>query len=86
MIVPVLCGSALDHIGIQPLLDAVMYYLPSPADMPPVEGIDPKEERCRTVRKPDVEEPFCGLVFKIAGRQAWRFVLRADLFRPAEGQ
>ena len=38
LIVPVLCGSALDHIGIQPLLDAVTYYLPSPADMPPVVG------------------------------------------------
>ena len=43
LIVPVLCGSALDHIGVQPLLDAVAYYLPSPADMPPVEGIDPKK-------------------------------------------
>ncbi len=45
LIVPVLCGSALDFIGIQPLLDAVMYYLPSPADVPPVEGADPKERR-----------------------------------------
>ena len=45
LIVPVLCGSALDHIGIQPLLDAVSYYLPSPADMPPVEGIDPQKKR-----------------------------------------
>ena len=42
LIVPVLCGSALDFIGIQPLLDAVMYYLPSPADVPPVEGTDPR--------------------------------------------
>ena len=37
LVVPVLCGSALDHVGIQPLLDAVTYYLPSPADKPPVE-------------------------------------------------
>ena len=44
MIVPVLCGSALDGIGVQPVLDAVAAYLPSPADMPPVEGADPKEE------------------------------------------
>jgi elongation factor G len=65
MIVPVLCGSALDHIGIQPLLDAVMYYLPSPADMPPVEGLDPRKPDTKAIRKPDVEEPFCGLVFKI---------------------
>ena len=45
MIVPVLCGSALDGIGVQPVLDAVAYYLPSPADMPPVEGVDPQEAR-----------------------------------------
>ena len=38
---PVLCGSALDHIGVQPVLDAVAQYLPSPADMPPVEGEAP---------------------------------------------
>src|SRR6266478_557706 len=42
-IVPVLCGSALDYVGIQPLLDAVMFYLPSPADVPPIEGLDPKK-------------------------------------------
>ncbi len=45
LIVPVLCGSALDGIGVQPLLDAVAYYLPSPADVPPVEGVDPEEAR-----------------------------------------
>ncbi|HEX3997659.1 MAG TPA: elongation factor G [Pirellulales bacterium] len=65
MIVPVLCGSALDHIGIQPLLDGVMFYLPSPADMPPIEGVDPRQPETRLARKPDVGEPFCGLVFKI---------------------
>ena len=66
MIVPVLCGSALDGIGVQPVLDAVAYYLPSPADVPPVEGIDPEEERTpKAIRKPDPDEPFCGLVFKI---------------------
>ena len=41
--VPVLCGSALDGIGVQPVLDAVALYLPSPADVPPVEGVDPKK-------------------------------------------
>ncbi len=65
MIVPLLCGSALDFIGIQPLLDAVMHYLPSPLDVPPVEGLDPKKEGARIQRKPDPEEPFCGLVFKV---------------------
>ena len=64
-IVPLLCGSALDFIGIQPLLDAVMHYLPSPLDVPPVEGLDPKKEGARIQRKPDPEEPFCGLVFKV---------------------
>ncbi len=64
-IVPVLCGSALDFIGIQPLLDAVTYYLPSPADKPPVKGINPKKKIAAEVRKPSADEPFCGLVFKI---------------------
>ncbi len=66
-IVPLLCGSALDGIGVQPVLDAVGYYLPSPADMPPVEGTDPKDKKGekRLTRKPDPKEPFCGLVFKI---------------------
>ena len=45
LVVPLLCGSALDGIGVQPLLDAVAAYLPSPADMPPVEGTDPKKKR-----------------------------------------
>jgi len=65
MVVPVLCGSALDGIGVQPVLDAVADYLPSPADVPPVEGIDPKKPETRLRRKPDLDEPFCGLVFKI---------------------
>ncbi len=65
LVVPVLCGSALDHIGIQPLLDAVTYYLPSPADKPPVEGVNPKKRAAKEIRKPSIDEPFCGLVFKI---------------------
>ena len=65
LIVPVLCGSALDHVGIQPLLDAVTFYLPSPADKPPVKGTNPKKKDAVEIRKPDASEPFCGLVFKI---------------------
>jgi elongation factor G len=65
MAVPVLCGSALDGIGVQPVLDAVEYYLPSPADVPPVEGVDPKNPNKKLTRKPTEKEPFCGLVFKI---------------------
>lgn len=62
---PVLCGSALHGIGIQPLLDAVGAYLPSPADRPPVAGIDPKNPEKPLLRPPESDEPFCGLVFKI---------------------
>jgi elongation factor G len=65
LVVPVLCGSALDHIGIQPLLDAVTYYLPSPADKPPVEGTNPKKRDAKEIRKPNDHEPFSGLVFKV---------------------
>ncbi len=64
MLVPVLCGSALRGIGVQPILDAVAAWLPSPADMPPVEGMDPKKN-AKIARRPDPEEPFCGLLFKV---------------------
>jgi elongation factor G len=63
---PVLCGSALHGIGVQPLLDAVQEYLPSPLDIPPVEGESVGEKQKRKIhRKPDPAEPFCGLVFKV---------------------
>jgi elongation factor G len=65
MIVPLLCGSALDGIGVQPVLDAVAAYLPSPLDVPPVEGHDPKKKDAKLLRKTDPDEPFSGLVFKI---------------------
>jgi elongation factor G len=65
LIQPVLCGSGREHIGIQPLMDAVTYYLPSPLDRPPVVGINPKKKDKEECRKPDPKEPFCGLVFKI---------------------
>ena len=63
IIYPVLAGSGREHIGIQPLLDAVTLYLPSPLDRPPVTGTDPKGKK-EQKRKPDPKEPFCGLVFK----------------------
>ncbi len=64
---PVLCGSALHFMGVPPLLDAVADYLPSPDDMPPVEGtgVDKKGHAQKLQRKPDVDEAFCGLVFKV---------------------
>ncbi len=66
MIVPVLCGSALDGIGVQPVMDAVGYYLPSPVDKPPVEGTDPRRpDDPKTIRRPDEKEPFSALLFKV---------------------
>ena len=61
---PVLCGSSFKYVGVQRLLDAVSAYLPSPLDKPPVVGHHPKKD-LEVVRKPDADEPFCGLVFKI---------------------
>lgn len=65
VIQPVVCGSALHGMGVQGVLDAVKYYLPSPLDRPPVEGTNPKKTDLVEVRKPSPKEPFCGLVFKI---------------------
>ncbi len=62
---PVLCGSALKNKGIQPLLDAVVDYLPNPLDVPPVTGTDPKTGET-ILRKADDSEPFAALAFKIA--------------------
>jgi len=76
-IFPVLSGSGREHIGIQPLLDAVTYYLPSPLDRPPVVGTDPKGKGKEVKRKPDPKEPFCGLVFKAAWHPSGnRFFIR----------
>lgn len=64
---PVLCGSSLSYVGVQPLLDAVGNYLPSPIERPPVQGRNPNAKRGDGIesRKPAAKEPFCGLVFKI---------------------
>ncbi len=63
-LVPVVTGSAFKNKGVQTLLDAVVDYLPSPLDVPPVEGINPKTDAVET-RPPDAAAPFSGLVFKI---------------------
>ena len=63
-LVPVLCGAAFKNKGVQPLLDAVVDYLPSPADLPPVAGAD-LEGRGEIVRESRDQEPFSALVFKI---------------------
>ncbi len=65
VIVPVMCGSAFKNKGVQRLLDAVAYYLPSPLDIESVAGINPKTDK-EEIRKPDVSEPFAALAFKIA--------------------
>jgi elongation factor G len=63
-LIPVLCGSALKNKGVRPLLDAVVEYLPSPLDVPPVRGMNPKTED-EEERRPSPEEPFSALAFKI---------------------
>jgi elongation factor G len=65
LFVPVLCGSAFKNKGVQPLLDAVIAYLPSPADLPPVEGFKPGDETVEMERAPEDGEPFTALAFKI---------------------
>ncbi len=62
---PVLCGSAFKNKGVQTLLDAVVDYLPSPLDVPPIVGTDPNKEGRELIRKPSESEPFAALAFKI---------------------
>ena len=62
---PVMCGSAFKNKGIQTLLDAVVDYLPSPVDVPPVEGIDPSDHSKILIRKAEDSEPFSALGFKL---------------------
>ena len=64
---PVFCGTSLNYIGVQPLLDGVSAYLPSPLDRPAVEGMNPTAKKGPVAEKraPSVKEPFCGLIFKI---------------------
>ncbi len=61
---PCLCGAAFKNKGIQPLLDAIVNYLPSPLDIPPVEGTDPRTQT-RVTRSAEDKEPFAALIFKI---------------------
>jgi elongation factor G len=79
---PVLCGSAFKNKGVQALLDAVMAYLPSPLDLPPVKGTNPDTEES-VVRNPDSDEPFAALAFKIATDP---FVGRLAFMRVYSGQ
>src|SRR3989338_6922999 len=65
-VIPILCGSALKNKGVQFMLDAVSAYLPSPLDIPPVEGTDPDDETKKVIRHASDEEPFAALAFKVA--------------------
>ncbi|MCA9366249.1 elongation factor G [Candidatus Kaiserbacteria bacterium] len=80
-IFPILTGSALKNIGVQLVLDAVVDYLPSPLDLPPVEGTDPKNEETIT-RDPSDEAPFAALAFKL---QDDKFVGQLAFFRVYSG-
>jgi len=80
-VVPVLCGAALRNKGVQPMLDAVVHYLPSPLDVPPVDGVDPKSGE-PLVRRAMDDEPFSALAFKIASDP---FVGKLAFFRVYSG-
>jgi len=80
---PVLCGSAYKNKGVQPLLDAIIDYMPSPLDIPPMKGIDPKNEEVEIERKADDNEPFSALAFKIV---ADPYVGKLAYFRVYSGQ
>ena len=81
LIIPVLCGSALKNKGIQPLLDAIIDYLPSPAEVPPVSGTHPKTGELLE-RRPNDDEPFSALAFKVV---ADPYVGRLVYFRVYSG-
>ncbi len=63
---PVFCGTALQNIGVQPALDAVVYYLPSPLDVPELQGMNPRDEEKKITVKADDNDSFVGLAFKVA--------------------
>ena len=81
-IVPVLAGSAKNNIGVQPLLDAIVDFLPSPLEMPPVRGWDPKSGE-EILRAPSEEEPFAALVFKV---QVDPYIGKLTYFRVYSGR
>jgi len=83
IVIPVLCGSAFKNKGVQPLLDAVVDYLPSPIDLVDVEGDDPDHPGQRIKRKPSDDEFFSGLAFKIMTDP---FVGKLTFFRTYSGK
>ncbi len=93
-IVPVLCGSALKNKGIQPLLDAIVDFLPSPVDVPPIEGVHPVSKEVVT-RRSSEQEPLAALAFKIfmdQGRKltyvriySGKMLANADVYNASKG-
>jgi elongation factor G len=81
--VPVLCGSAFKNKGVQMLLDAVVNFLPSPADVPAVQGTDPEDENKKLTRKASDSEPFAALAFKVFNDP---FVGNLTFFRVYSGE
>jgi elongation factor G len=81
-ITPVLAGSAFKNKGVQPLLDAIVHYLPSPLDVPPVSGVDPKSSE-EAARPPALEAPFAALAFKVMTDP---YVGKLTYFRVYSGQ
>ena len=81
-VTPVLLGSAFKNKGVQPLLDAIVDYLPSPLDVPPVQGVDPKSAEEAT-RSPALEAPFAALAFKVMTDP---YVGKLTYFRVYSGQ
>ena len=82
-IVPMVCGSSFKNKGVQPLLDAVCAYLPSPTDAGAVHGTDPADSEKEEVREPSSEAPMCALAFKIATDP---YVGRLTFFRVYSGE
>jgi elongation factor G len=82
-LVPVICGSSFKNKGVQPLIDAVVDYLPSPNDVPPVDGKDPRDEEKILTRSARFDEPFSALAFKI---QNDPFVGQLTYFRVYSGK
>ena len=85
---PVLCGSAFKNRGVQPMLDAVIEYLPSPLDVPAVEGSSPSDEEEKLTRKASADEPFAALAYKVAAHPFYGQLIYTRVYsgHAAQGQ
>ena len=85
---PVLCGSAFKNRGVQPMLDAVIEYLPSPLDVPAVEGSSPSDEEEKLTRKASADEPFAALAYKVGAHQFYGQLIYTRVYsgHAAQGQ